>query len=504
MLQQEIMTDTPVKFCGRMSSWRVRPFAFLGLALVLVFQSMAFAADVTSSRPGARGLTLESALETALHSSPILKRAEYTRTGAHEEVNSAISAFLPRLDASLTLGRSNNPVFAFGSKLDQAAFAREDFQLDRLNNPDYRTNWTTRFVLTQPVFNSGREYIGYKISKAGERMAALREEAARQAVFFNVEQAYFNVILSRDAINVMNAAVRAARQHEKLARSRFEAGLVLKSDLLSATVYRTDTERELLDAENGFQIAMANLNRAMGTPQGTPWDIEPVADKAGDSLASLEKWMEVARASRPDLKLGREELEIAEYRKKGAEFRFLPSVNLRGVYQQDTDNPGKFGGDSWTFLATASFNIFNGLGDRARLGAASARSRAAQEAFRDTRARVELEVREAFYSWRTAIKQLEVTRAAVEHARESVRILRNRYDNGVALMVELLAADTMLKKQELQQARARFNELIAFAKLELSAGVLGAEISASKRGGSPEEGVATQGGGESGEHDDMR
>jgi outer membrane protein TolC len=169
-------------------------------------------------------------------------------------------------------------------------------------------------------------------------------------------------------------------------------------------------------------------------------------------------------------------VDVADYRKQGAKLNFLPAVNFMGMYEQNTDSLDRFGGDSWTFMATASFNIFNGLGDRAGLVAASAEKQAAEEELRDTSARIELEVRQAFYSYQTALKQLEVTRAAVEQAGESVRILKNRYDNGMALMVELLAADTMLKDQQLQQARARFDALLAMARLELSAGVLGAGV----------------------------
>ena len=155
---------------------------------------------------------------------------------------------------------------------------------------------------------------------------------------------------------------------------------------------------------------------------------------------------------------------------------FLPSLNFHGIYEQNTDNLARFGGDSWTFMATASFNLFNGFGDRAGLIAASAEKSAAEEAFRDTRNRIELEVRRAYYSYQTALKQLEVTKAAVEQAGESVRILKDRYDNGMALMLELLASDTMLKDQQLQQASARFDSLTAMARLQLSAGVLGISV----------------------------
>lgn len=431
--------------------------------------------DIAS--PQASPLTLSDALQTALDSNPVIKQVESEKERAAAGVKSAISAFLPKLDLDFSLARSNNPVFAFGSKLDQAAFTMEDFQLDSLNDPEYRTNWQTRFRLVQPIFNKGREYIGYKVATAMEGMASMQKQSATQKVLFNVEQAYFQVLLAREAIEVMDAALKTAREHEKLARKRYEAGLVLKSDVLSATVQRTDMERQRLDTMNQYRIAQAALDRAMGVSQDRCWKLEPVELESVVSDRELGWWIETAAARRPELNVVRKQVEVADYRKKGAELKFLPAVNFMGMYQQDTDNPGRFGGDSWTFMTTATFNIFNGLGDRAGLAEASAARKSAQEELENSKARIEFEVRQAFYSYQTALKQLEVARAAVAQAEESMQILKNRYDSGMALMVELLAADTVLKEQMLKQARARYDALLSRARLELSAGVLGSGIS---------------------------
>ncbi len=447
-------------------------FFCMFLAVLLDFPaSSASAATAQSTR-----LSIEAALETALASNPSLRQVQAEKERASAGVSSAISAFLPKLDLDFSLSRSNNPVFVFGSKLNQSAFTMQDFQLDNLNDPDYRTNWNTRFRLVQPIFNRGREYIGYKVATAMEGMASLQQEAAVQGVFFNVEQAYFQVLLSKEAKSVMDAAVETAREHERLAEKRFDAGLVLKSDVLSAMVQRTDMERQRLDVQNRYRMALAALNRAMGTDQATSWDLEPVELAPDVKDEELQWWIEAARAHRPELNLSRKKVEVADYRKKGAELNFLPAVNFTGMYEQDTDSLDRFGGDSWTFMATATFNIFNGLGDRAGLAAASAQHRAAEEEMKAADARIELEVRQAFYTYQTALKQLEVARAAVEQAQESMRIIKNRYNSGMALMVELLAADTMLKEQRLKQARARYDALLSKARLELSAGVLGSDV----------------------------
>ena len=446
-----------------------------------IWVSLAVIAAVIFSVPGvradkARPLDLEIALKTAASLNSSLKQVMSRYKSAKARVDAAMSAFFPKLNLDLSLSRSNNPVYAFGSKLNQASFTAQDFQLDVLNDPGYRTNWQTRFVLTQPIFNQGKEYIGYKISKVGKDIAALNETATRQSVFFMVEGSYFQVLLAIRALKVLDDTLKTAKAHERLAQKRYKSGLVLKSDLLNALVHRTETERQRFRAQSNLYIAIAALNRAMGTPQDTLWDIKPVSDTGIMERRGVKYWIETAMHHRPELLIGEKKLEMAKYRKKGAEFTFLPSVNLQGIYQKDTNNLSEFGGDSWTFMATVSFNIFNGLGDKADLASALAEKQAAEQGLIDTRGKIELEVRQAYYDLHTALKQLEVTRSAVAQAKESVKILKNRYENGMALMVELLSADTVLENQELQQAKARFNARITLSRLKLSSGVLGQDL----------------------------
>ena len=127
-------------------------------------------------------------------------------------------------------------------------------------------------------------------------------------------------------------------------------------------------------------------------------------------------------------------------------------------------------------MATVSMNVFNGFGDRASVSAASAERKKAAARLAQIGQQIELEVRQAFYRFETAKKQLKVARESVRQAKESQKILRNRYANGLALMVELLAADTSVKETMLEEAAARFDARLAWSDLRRKAGVLGHDI----------------------------
>ena len=54
---------------------------------------------------------------------------------------------------------------------------------------------------------------------------------------------------------------------------------------------------------------------------------------------------------------------------------------------------------------------------------------------------VRLEVRQAYYDLDSSRQQVEVARAAISQAQESLRIDRDRYDGGLLTITDLLSAE---------------------------------------------------------------
>jgi outer membrane protein TolC len=418
-------------------------------------------------------LTLPRAIEIAFSSNPLLKGAEASIEASRANTSAGLSAFFPSLNLYESLERTNNPPMVFTHKLAQERFTSADFGIDRLNNPSPMTNWQSRFVLTQPIFNQGREITGYRLSRVQEQISGIEKTKLRQEISFQVEKAYYQVILAQEAMRVLDASVETARAMEGLATKREKAGLALKSDALSAGVSLISAERERLRAEGNVRIAMAALNKAMGVSQDHDWEIAAPESSEWLSSRDMDTWLEIARRNRPEILASKKMIEAAGLKTREARLQFLPSLNLQGAYESNARDFAGSDGDSWSLMAIMSFNIFNGLGDRARLAAASAEERRTVYQGADIDAQVGLEVRQAYFNLMTAKKQLDVVSKAVAQAEETLRILKKRYENGLALMVEVLSAETALKETRLQEAQARFDFMTAMSELRLKTGVLG-------------------------------
>ncbi len=419
----------------------------------------------------AEPLDLEKAKELALKHNPYLKAAHAQVEAAKAGVVRARSAFFPRVDIRELYQRSDSPVYVFSSKLAQQNFQAKDFELDRLNYPSPLTNLKTEIAVTQPIFNRGQEITGYRKAKLNQELRELLREAVRQRVLYDTEAAFLGLLLARARVEVVKSAVETAKANLKTVSARVAQGLALRSDLLQAKVYLASLERELLATQAEAKIARSRLNVVLGVPLQKEWTPKKVS-LSFTKVNELSDWIEKALAHRPDLLAERVKLKLAQEEVRGAKLNFGPAVNLKGVYEYNSHGVGGVQGDAFTVWAQVDFNLFRGFGDKARLAEARAKELSQSSALRAYEREVRHQVEKAYLNLMTARKQVEVTEAAVEEAKEGLRLVERRYREGLTIIVELLDAQTALKKARLEHLEALYHYRLALAELKFRAGIL--------------------------------
>jgi outer membrane protein TolC len=120
--------------------------------------------------------------------------------------------------------------------------------------------------------------------------------------------------------------------------------------------------------------------------------------------------------------------------------------------------------------AVASINLFHGLADQARL--AEARVLATRRAVERGKAEtlVRLDVQMAVARLEAARASEAVGRAAADQARESRRIIRDRYGSGLTDVATLLRSADAEQQADAQQIAAHVQVLTATATLQRAIG----------------------------------
>jgi outer membrane protein TolC len=418
-------------------------------------------------------VSLQQAVEIALEKNPLRKAAVADTRVASADVREARSAFMPRLTFTETATRGNDPVYVFGSKLRQQRFTAVDFSVNKLNTPLPFGNFSTRFGGTWNLFDSFASWHGMNRAKEMNEAAGHQLERTDQEIVFRVIDAYDAVLLARRQLEVAEQAVKTAQSITDRSQARFDSGLVVAADLLTAKVRMAGRQQELIRARNNLDLARAQLSTAMGVPMDSLF--QPVEALAECTLpvSALQEVEKRALANRPDLK--RIQSEEAAQRKSVAVAKssFGPRVNAFAGWEMD--NPtfvAGGGGNNWLGGVEVQFDIFQGGAKRAELS----RERALQEKVtamtQVVSDGVRLEVRRAYYNLDSARQEVEVTRAAIAQAQESLRISQDRYDDGLTTVTDLLGVEEATRRSQTDYWEAVYRVHTSYASLELASGNL--------------------------------
>lgn len=441
----------------------------LAAALILIPGSRAEAAD--GETPPL--LTLDEAVEIALEKNNLLRAADAQVGMAEAVLAEARASRMPRVEILETFSRTTNPTLVFSSLLGQESFGPENFAVDRLNEPDALSNLNSRLSISQPVWTGGRIRNGTAAASLARDASDSSRERARQEVVHQVIDAYTAAVLAAAQMEVAKEAVRTATAHVELVRDLRDGGLVVESDLLQARVRLSEVEELLIRASSAVAVSRAAVNLALGRDTGTPFSL-PAAieiDTAGEGLP-LDRLVDEARKNRPDLRAARTMVDVAERNVKVQRAERLPQVNIMGGFEANAERALDVDGTNWSILAAARFTVFDGRATGARVRRAD-QQRLQAERMHDLLAlSVELDVHRAFHDLRAARKRREQTEQAVALAREGLRIVEDRYKEGLTTVVELLDAETALTRARTRETAARRDVVLARASLELAMGRL--------------------------------
>jgi outer membrane protein TolC len=439
--------------------------------------------------PGALGqtpaappsLTLPQAVELALKNNPTVQAADAYAEAVEQGIAVARAGRFPRLDFSEGFTRGNNPVYVFGSLLTQHQFTAANFALGYLNTPPALDNFRTQFTAAVPLYDAGQTSRRIHDARLEAQSAAQGRQRTRQEVIFQVTRAYTNELLARESVRVAQSAVGMAEADLARSEARDELGLAVPADKLSAQVQRAQAKEDLLRAQNEVALAHAGLNVALGLAEDAPTSIAGELSETAFDPGTLADRQRRALATRPDylqLDLGKQRADNAV---RLARSTFLPQVNFFSAWEVDSQTFVTRGGNNWTVGASLNFNLFDGGANRARLAQSHARERQMEALKTQMASAVRLQVHESYLNVQTARARVEVTRAATSQAEESVRILQNRYQAGLASITDLLRAESALTSVRKNFLNARFDYRLGFAALELATGELAADSQAVTR-----------------------
>jgi outer membrane protein TolC len=418
---------------------------------------------VVGSVAGAEPWTLERALNEAFSHNPDARLARNRIAVAQAGLAQANAAFWPRVQFQSSYTRTDNPMMAFGSILNQRVYPYPPSSPLNFNDVPDVDDLNTRGMVTMPLYVGGRNKAGREAAKASAEAARQDDAAVRNALGFEVARSFHTVLKTREFIRAAEAAVSSFQTNVAIANKRLEGGTLLRTDLLDLEVRLAQAREDLVHARNGNALA----NRALRNLLGIEGDDFEIVDSAPSAAAPDSDDF----SGRAELAAVRHRERAAEEQARGAKAGYLPRISAFGSLDYDYGWKFESGGGSYTAGGLLQWDIWDGNLTRAKAREARANLDSAREEQRKVRLALGLEVEQARLELKAANERMTVTQQAVSQALESASLTQARFQQGAVLSTQLMDAETALVGARVRRAEAVADQRIALAALRKAVGL---------------------------------
>lgn len=410
----------------------------------------------TNTKAQTEDLQLDDAISQAQKNNNQILIAANNAQQAKAQYHQTDAIFLPQINLSYTAMTSNNPLNAFAYKLQQQSITQYDFNPDLLNHPQNTSDFMTKAMLQQPVFNLDMIY-QRKAAKTQIDIATLQQARTKDYVAFQTTSEFMQLQLSYEVVKVLEEALGTARAMYKFTKDHYDQGYLQKSDLLNAEVQLKATETQLATAQSMIKDHSDNLSLLMNRPTGTVYTVDSLIPNEAPEDIELPN-------DRADFAAMNKALNAYDLMIKGTKMSLIPKVNGFATYQINDPKIAEFHNDSYLAGVQLSWNIFQGNTVHSTVSKQKLQLEQTNLQLTGMKDQGRKELEAAYRKLDDAAYQITQTSTAVQQAQEALEILQNRYRQGLAGSTDMLMAQTQLSQQKLayRQAVLMQNMTIAY------------------------------------------
>lgn len=431
-------------------------FLLLSAALTMALGQSAFAGETVA-------LNLDDAMLRAFQTNPTVSIAQYELDSARASYNAARQSRGISITASHTTqrgGYDDNIV----KKTDATGAWTGEYWKGIGNS---HSNGLTASL---PIFTGGKLKGTIKQAKANYQYNQVGVQRTYNEMRSTVTDGYFTMLQADNMQKLSAESVARLEDHLKNVQAQYDVGVVAKVDVLRSQVELANAKQTLIQAENSYQVAEANMNKIVGLPMDTNLKLDNLlVYNAYDQ--NMDDCLAYAAEHRPELMQAQYNVDAAKGALMVARSGHMPQVAASASQSwSDTNWPGDEKGN-WGVGVNVSMNVFDTGVTLSKIHGAEADLKKAEETYRDTVNAVNLDVRSNYLGLREAEKRISTTKLAVEQADEDYRIAQLRYMSGVGTNTDVLDAQVALTQAKTNYTKALYDYNTSKTALETSIGV---------------------------------
>ncbi len=311
-----------------------------------------------------------------------------------------------------------------------------------------------------------------KVSGQSVELAVEQARSSRLDAVTQVKQAFFNVLLAKEAFNVYKDVYENAMENLAQVQRKFDVQKVSELELTRAKTNVASAIPNVYNAESSIILALWQLKAVMGVDLDMEIDVAgKLEDYAQHMFYDIHQNDDVnldLNTTMRQLAIQAEQLASSVKMQK---YAFLPTLSLSFSYSMNAmTNNFKFSEFQWTPYSyvglSLSIPIFTGGKRIYDLKSSKLQSESLDIKRAETERQLKIAIRSYLNTMETNMKSYTSSQEAVDLAQKAYSVSQRSYNVGKSTLTDLHDAELALTQARLASSQAIYNFVNAKASLE--------------------------------------
>ena len=403
-------------------------------------------------------VTLSDCIKLAITHHPTIMSAISNSEIYKTRIGQAWSNYFPTIGAGVSYSRNDMLMSTMPSNMSRMMVQR------------YNMFYVPTLSANMLFFDFGKTKANADMAKRNYEASRYDAESSIETVIYNVKVAYYNMVFAEIQKAVYEETVKDFELQLKQARAYYKIGKKAKIDVTTAEYNMGNAKVNLIKAKNTLELAAVELANAVGIPE-----LENVIlkDKMNNKKydVNFPDLLKTAESSRPALLSAKKAMDAAELNVRAAKRAFTPDLSGFASYdhggrQIDSDYGYQFG-------VQLNYSALNLMLLKKQVDEAKATYQKYVADYEQQKQNVYLEVKSAYINLLNSHDSLDVSKLALQQAKERQYLAFRRYQVGLGDAIEFKDSENTYLNAQLDYYNNLLNYNINAAELER---VIGAPI----------------------------
>ncbi len=287
---------------------------------------------------------------------------------------------------------------------------------------------------------------------------------------------YLDLYKLQNQASVYRKNIELAEKRLKNSNQFFKQGMVTRNDVIRGELQISNLNLSLQVIENNIQILNKQLTVALGLPEETQIIAEETILNENPEISLLETYQNNIQ-DHPILMMTKKAVELYEVSEKITKAERMPvlSAFARNTLQRPitTISPAlDMYSNGWNVGLSLSYNISSLYKTPKKIQLNKYETKRAQAQANEAEQLISVAVKAAYIKYNESVTQNKTFEKNKDLANENYRIMESKYNNQLAILLDLIDASNTKLDAELQYTNSEINLIFAYYKLVKESGKL--------------------------------